>query len=268
MQPPVTVMAEVAASMRTRVRLRERILVFLGVCLPVPVFAATGLSIPLPGPVARMAVELVPFADVATFAEDTNPTRGAIVLTQAERGRLVRVVPTPSAPVRVEAPASPGRAGERRKDVPGPRRPAAPERKETRPARTKPPAPPVPGRPPAPTPVAPIEDAPAAGTDKPRPAVRSQPKPDREARPKPKPKPEPGPRRPEPKPKPEPEQKKPRPQPDPRPQPGPRPQPEPKPPPAPETSPAAGREMVEKDTGVRAGKPSDAAPTLSSADGR
>jgi hypothetical protein len=65
----------------------QRILAVLGVCLPIPLFAATGLSIPLPAPVERIAAALVPWADAATLAanEALAPgTRGSIVLLADE----------------------------------------------------------------------------------------------------------------------------------------------------------------------------------------
>jgi hypothetical protein len=60
----------------------DRILVVLGVCLPIPLCAATGLSIPLPAPVERLAVALVPWADAATL--DGNEA-----LTGGENGSIV-----------------------------------------------------------------------------------------------------------------------------------------------------------------------------------
>jgi len=66
----------------------ERTLMVLGVCLPVPLLAATGLAVPLPATVERLAVALVPWADVAAL--DANEalkrgTRGLIVLDRSER---------------------------------------------------------------------------------------------------------------------------------------------------------------------------------------
>lgn len=65
----------------------QRILAVLGVCLPIPLLAATGLSIPLPAPVERIAAALVPWADAATLAanEALAPgARGSIVLLAGE----------------------------------------------------------------------------------------------------------------------------------------------------------------------------------------
>src|SRR5918998_4327444 len=137
-------MAEVAASGRTWVRLRERVLVFLGVCLPVPVFAATGLSVPLPATVERMAAELVPFADAVPLGDTPVQTRGAIVLTQAERHRLLIVTPAAPTAVRVKAETRPQQF-EHRKAVPSARRLAVREEAKTKPPRRRPPAQPDPG---------------------------------------------------------------------------------------------------------------------------
>jgi hypothetical protein len=65
----------------------ERILLALGVCLPVPLLAATGLSIPLPATVERLAASLVPFAEAASLSqvdESTRAPRGVIVRTPTE----------------------------------------------------------------------------------------------------------------------------------------------------------------------------------------
>jgi hypothetical protein len=44
----------------------ERYLAFGGVLLPIPLFAASGLSLPLPAAVERLAAALVPWAEAAT----------------------------------------------------------------------------------------------------------------------------------------------------------------------------------------------------------
>lgn len=65
----------------------ESALIVLAVCLPVPVFAATGLSIPLPPTVERLAAALVPWAEEASFEADESLTLGAdgtIVLASHE----------------------------------------------------------------------------------------------------------------------------------------------------------------------------------------
>jgi hypothetical protein len=56
-----------------RVRLTRRCehaLIVLGICLPVPLLAATGLSIPLPATVERLAAALVPWADAEALDEN------------------------------------------------------------------------------------------------------------------------------------------------------------------------------------------------------
>lgn len=65
----------------------ERVLVVLAVCLPVPVLAATGLSIPLPATVERLAAALVPWAGAARLEADESlivGADGAIVLAHHE----------------------------------------------------------------------------------------------------------------------------------------------------------------------------------------
>jgi hypothetical protein len=63
----------------------ERALMAVGVCLPVPIMAATGLSVPLPSVVERVAAELVPFAAAAELPGNEPPARG-------NRGRVVLLV--------------------------------------------------------------------------------------------------------------------------------------------------------------------------------
>ena len=65
----------------------ERVLVVLAVCLPVPVLAATGLSVPLPATVERLAAALVPWAGAARLEADESlivGADGAIVLAHHE----------------------------------------------------------------------------------------------------------------------------------------------------------------------------------------
>jgi len=65
----------------------ERVLAVLGVCLPVPLLALTGLSIPLPAGVERLGAALVSWADASVGG--ANPLglgdRGSIVLASGER---------------------------------------------------------------------------------------------------------------------------------------------------------------------------------------
>ena len=79
-----------------------RFFALLGVCLPVPICAVSGLSIPLPAIVERIAVSLVPWADgVAMSANEPlhTGTGGSIVTGADERSadevaRLAGVVTT------------------------------------------------------------------------------------------------------------------------------------------------------------------------------
>jgi hypothetical protein len=65
----------------------ERLLAVLGVCLPVPLLALTGLSIPLPAGVERLGAALVSWADTSVDATDPLGLgdRGSIVLASGER---------------------------------------------------------------------------------------------------------------------------------------------------------------------------------------
>jgi hypothetical protein len=79
-------------------------LALLGVCLPVPICAMSGLSLPLPATVERIAASLVPWADgVAMSANEALRTgaRGSIVADREERfenggarPRVVKIVGT------------------------------------------------------------------------------------------------------------------------------------------------------------------------------
>lgn len=83
-----------ASTVARRLHRWERVLVILGICLPIPVFAATGLSVPLPATVERIAAALAPWAGEANL-DDTQSfslgENGSIVLAPGE------VPPTPSA---------------------------------------------------------------------------------------------------------------------------------------------------------------------------
>jgi hypothetical protein len=74
---------------RTRARARlEHIALVLGICLPVPLLALTGLSIPLPSSVERLAASLVPWAESSTL-DASGAARGAggsIIRTADEGG--------------------------------------------------------------------------------------------------------------------------------------------------------------------------------------
>ena len=81
----------------------------LGICLPVPALALTGLSIPLPTTVERLAAALVPWAEASSAAgNDALPTgtRGAIVRTKAEAREALAVTVAESNPRPQASPAS------------------------------------------------------------------------------------------------------------------------------------------------------------------
>lgn len=62
----------------------ERVMLALVVCVPVPALALSGLNVPLPSVVERIAAGLVPFANVARLDDDaTLVASGRIVRTSA-----------------------------------------------------------------------------------------------------------------------------------------------------------------------------------------
>lgn len=79
----MTAASQHLASPPSRAPRWERLLIVLGICLPVPLFAATGLTIPLPASVERLAAALVPWAEMV----DSNRAllRGTIVLAPGEQ---------------------------------------------------------------------------------------------------------------------------------------------------------------------------------------
>src|SRR6188768_3658035 len=63
----------------------EALVLAVGICLPVPLLAATGLSVPLPNVVERIAAALVPWAEpVALDATELQGSSGAIVPAPSE----------------------------------------------------------------------------------------------------------------------------------------------------------------------------------------
>jgi hypothetical protein len=74
---------------RTRARARlEHVALALGICVPVPLLAVTGLSVPLPSSVERIAAALVPWAESSTL-DAGGAARGAggsIIPAQDEGG--------------------------------------------------------------------------------------------------------------------------------------------------------------------------------------
>jgi hypothetical protein len=228
------------ASRRTHMRPRDRLLVVLGVCLPVPVFAATGLSLPLPATVERMATELGPVAQPVTPAEG-GVASGSIVLTEAERLQA-RTRPLASR-TRVAVALAPQREVAQRRQGKPAGNPAGPSRSDD----TLPVEHPVT---PDPAPVAlapltpPAEDSKIEDGHEPKPVREHQ------AKRKPKPKPE---RKQKAKPK---QERASKPKDEPKPEEKPRP---PKPKPDPEEEPPAkvSGESAGKDNGPDAGKPSE-----------
>jgi hypothetical protein len=67
-------------TMRTASR---RLLASVAVLLPIPAFAASGLTLPLPGPVERLAASLVPFAEAATTSDS--------LLSRGKSGSIIRL---------------------------------------------------------------------------------------------------------------------------------------------------------------------------------
>jgi hypothetical protein len=208
----------------------------------VPVFAATGLSLPLPATVERMATELVPFAQPVTGPEG-GVASGSIVLTEAEQARARLVV----AQTQVAAEPAPQReVAQGRGEKPKPAgKPAGPSRSDdTESVAVEHPVTPDPAPVALPPLTPPAEDRKTADTHEPKtehqPKYESTPKPERKPKPKPK-------QERESKPKPEDERK-----PEEKPKP-----PKPKPDPEDEPSARSDGEPVEKDNGPDAGKPSE-----------
>ena len=181
-------------------------LALLGVCVPVPVCAVSGLSLPLPATVERVAASLVPWADsIALSANEAlhSGDGGSIVAATDERsgdvtpvagdvtnlGTRTRLViprrpgagvvpyvpgiptvpgaPAPAAPDQGTGRSQPGGSGD-----PTPSAPAAPGENPTAAAPGESPAPAAPGESPTPAP----GPAPAP-TEPTQPPVQSNPDP-------------------------------------------------------------------------------------------
>jgi hypothetical protein len=78
----------------------ELVLIVIGLSLPIPLFAATGLSLPLPATVERLAAALVPWTNAAALEENQALDTGA-------RGSIVRAVGEPAP----ESSGTPSAAG-------------------------------------------------------------------------------------------------------------------------------------------------------------
>jgi hypothetical protein len=198
------------ASGRTRVGSRERLLAFLGVCLPVPVLAATGLSVPLPGTVERMATELVPFTSSTTSPGSRISAGGTIVLTLAEQegARLVVAKPRPQA--RHAAQPSPAEPVQRSAEQPARQIAVVASAQHRGSARPKPRTTPTRPRSSLPTAAPPADEPEREHGREPKPVREQEPKPAVRPEPAPAAKPKPKPKKPKPK-----EEKKPTPSPEP-----------------------------------------------------
>jgi hypothetical protein len=83
----------------------ERVALALVVCVPVPAFALSGLALPLPGVVERVAAALVPWADALGIGpqELTVETTGGSIVRGPERASHVDSTPPTLKPTRVRA---------------------------------------------------------------------------------------------------------------------------------------------------------------------
>jgi hypothetical protein len=85
----------------------EHVLVALGICLPVPLLAATGLAIPLPATVERLAAALVPWTETEGLDEaDAVAASGAIVYAPGEKTSDVATPVSAVANPRAETPVT------------------------------------------------------------------------------------------------------------------------------------------------------------------
>ena len=109
----------------------ETIAIAVGICLPVPLLAATGLSVPLPNVVERIAASLVPWAEPVAFVQGSS---GTIVPTVAET-TAAGVSPQRVQGTLASTAASARRAAERAAAAPGTARPLE-RRPESRPVAT------------------------------------------------------------------------------------------------------------------------------------
>jgi len=93
----MTAASQHLASPASRVPRWERLLIVLGICLPVPLFAATGLTIPLPASVERLAAALVPWVETAMVDSNSALLRGTITLAPGEHGESAVAHDVPAA---------------------------------------------------------------------------------------------------------------------------------------------------------------------------
>jgi diguanylate cyclase len=145
----------------------ETIALAIGLCLPVPAFAATGLSIPLPGVVERLAASLVPWVEELELASgELDAPKGAIVRAAGEAVPASAVAPV-TTKANAVAPLGP-RATALEEATSAPKPPAA------IPTRSGMPGPMPNDRPTASAPAAPGATTAAAPAQPPQPPTRTK----------------------------------------------------------------------------------------------
>jgi hypothetical protein len=160
-----------ALSRTLRGRRLERVVLVLGVCLPVPVFAGTGLAIPLPAAVERIAAALVPFADVAAAQATETLARGSITLAPGER-QATRSAP--SAERQTDSVAARARNGRHAPAVGEKTRPSPGDERNGSSPLTPTPEPAA-GAPASDSPAEPAHEEPASSPAREEPAARPEP---------------------------------------------------------------------------------------------
>jgi hypothetical protein len=97
----------------------ELALVVIGLSLPIPLFAATGLSLPLPATVERLAAALVPWTNAAAVEENqalNTGARGSIVRAPGEPAPESLGTPSPATNPRTADAADSPSAGDGTRD--------------------------------------------------------------------------------------------------------------------------------------------------------
>jgi hypothetical protein len=113
----MTVAPDYLTPSAVRVQLARRweiALIAIGLCVPIPLLAATGLSLPLPATVERLAAALVPWTNAAALKANQALDSGA-------RGSIIRAPgePAPESPAMPSAAANPRPAGAAGSPSPG-----------------------------------------------------------------------------------------------------------------------------------------------------
>ena len=94
----------------------ERLVLVVGLCLPVPLLAVTGLSLPIPAAVERIAAALVPWADDGSVEQAGDGSKqGAIVLAPGEPAAATAAVAGVRQTLVNASGGSPRRAGAHRR---------------------------------------------------------------------------------------------------------------------------------------------------------